>query len=46
MKNLEVRLIDQTAKFPVETKYKWYDISNLSEEDSDKLQDEFNFTLI
>jgi Mg2+ and Co2+ transporter CorA len=30
--------------FPVETKYKWYDISNLSEEDSDKLQDEFNFT--
>lgn len=30
--------------FPVETKYKWYDISNLSEKDSNKLQDEFNFT--
>ena len=30
--------------FPVETKYKWYDINNLSEEDSDKLQSEFNFT--
>lgn len=30
--------------FPVETKYKWYDISNLSEQDSNKLQDEFNFT--
>ena len=30
--------------FPVETKYKWYDINNLSEEDSDKLQREFNFT--
>lgn len=28
----------------METKYKWYDISNLSEEDSNKLQDEFNFT--
>ena len=31
-------------RFPVETKYKWYDISNLSEEDSNKLQDDFNFT--
>ena len=31
-------------KFPVSTKYKWYDISDLSEEDSNKLQDEFNFT--
>ncbi|MBA1392554.1 magnesium transporter CorA family protein [Lactobacillus sp. XV13L] len=31
-------------KFPVETKYRWYDISNLSEGDSIKLQDEFNFT--
>ena len=30
--------------FPVDTKYKWYDISNLSEQDSDRLQDEFNFT--
>lgn len=30
--------------FPVETKYKWYDISNLSEQDSNKLQDDFNFT--
>lgn len=30
--------------FPVETKYKWYDISNLSEEDSNRLQDDFNFT--
>lgn len=30
--------------FPVETKYKWYDISNLSERDSNKLQDEFDFT--
>ncbi|GAA3639481.1 magnesium transporter CorA family protein [Lactobacillus hamsteri] len=30
--------------FPIETKYKWYDISNLSEQDSNKLQDEFNFT--
>lgn len=30
--------------FPVETNYKWYDISNLSEQDSNKLQDEFNFT--
>ncbi len=28
----------------METKYKWYDISNLSEQDSNKLQDEFNFT--
>ena len=30
--------------FPVETKYKWYDISNLSEQDSQKLQEQFNFT--
>lgn len=30
--------------FPTETKYKWYDISNLSEQDSNKLQDEFDFT--
>lgn len=30
--------------FSVDTKYKWYDISNLSEQDSDRLQDEFNFT--
>lgn len=30
--------------FPIETKYKWYDISNLSEQDSERLQDEFNFT--
>lgn len=30
--------------FPVKTKYRWYDINNLSEEDSNKLQDEFNFT--
>ncbi|WP_281830182.1 MULTISPECIES: magnesium transporter CorA family protein [Lactobacillus] len=30
--------------FPVETKYKWYDISNLSEQDSNKLQDDFKFT--
>ena len=30
--------------FPVQTKYKWYDINNLSEEDSDKLQSDFNFT--
>lgn len=30
--------------FPIDTKYKWYDISNLSEQDSDRLQDEFNFT--
>ncbi|WEV71149.1 magnesium transporter CorA family protein [Lactobacillus sp. ESL0785] len=30
--------------FPVETNYKWYDISNLSEEDSNRLQDEFSFT--
>ncbi|BDR60004.1 magnesium transporter CorA family protein [Lactobacillus xylocopicola] len=31
-------------KFLVETNYRWYDISNLSEEDSAKLQAEFNFT--
>ena len=31
-------------KFPVETNYKWYDISNLSEEDSNKLQIDFHFT--
>lgn len=31
-------------KFPVVTQYRWYDISNLSEDDSIKLQDEFNFT--
>lgn len=30
--------------FPVKTNYKWYDINNLSEEDSDKLQSDFNFT--
>lgn len=30
--------------FPVDTEYKWYDISNLSEEDSNRLQDDFNFT--
>ncbi|MDF7638223.1 magnesium transporter CorA family protein [Lactobacillus sp. ESL0791] len=30
--------------FPVETNYKWYDISNLSENDSIKLQDDYNFT--
>lgn len=30
--------------FPVETKYKWFDISNLSEKDSNRLQDEFDFT--
>lgn len=30
--------------FPIETKYKWYDISNLSEQDSNRLQDEFHFT--
>lgn len=30
--------------FPITTKYKWYDISNLSQQDSDRLQDEFNFT--
>lgn len=31
-------------KFPVATKYKWFDINNLSEDDSEKLQDDFNFT--
>ena len=31
-------------KFPVETNYKWYDISNLSEEDSNRLQIDFHFT--
>lgn len=31
-------------KFPVATKYRWFDISNLSEDDSKILQDEFNFT--
>lgn len=30
--------------FPVRTKYKWYDINNLSEEDSERLQQDFNFT--
>ncbi|WEV41231.1 magnesium transporter CorA family protein [Lactobacillus sp. ESL0684] len=30
--------------FPIETRYRWYDINNLSEADSRKLQDEFNFT--
>ncbi|CCI86875.1 magnesium transporter CorA family protein [Lactobacillus gigeriorum] len=30
--------------FPKKTKYKWFDISNLSEQDSNKLQDEFNLT--
>ena len=30
--------------FPIETKYKWYDISNLSEQDSVTLQTEYNFT--
>ncbi|MBD5430875.1 magnesium transporter CorA family protein [Lactobacillus agrestimuris] len=30
--------------FPIETKYEWYDISNLSELDSTRLQEEFNFT--
>ncbi|MDF7683029.1 magnesium transporter CorA family protein [Lactobacillus sp. ESL0679] len=30
--------------FPVETEYRWYDISNLSEEDSNRLQDDFSFT--
>ncbi|GFZ26768.1 magnesium transporter CorA family protein [Lactobacillus corticis] len=30
--------------FPVETSYRWFDVSNLSEEDSNRLQDEFNFT--
>ena len=31
-------------KFPVETNYRWYDISNLSEEDSNRLQIDFHFT--
>jgi magnesium transporter len=31
-------------KFPIVTNYKWYDISNLSETDSNQLQDDFNFT--
>ena len=30
--------------FPVTTKYRWFDISNLSEADSNQLQDDFNFT--
>lgn len=30
--------------FQNETKYRWYDISNLSEQDSLRLQDEFHFT--
>ncbi|KRK07965.1 CorA family cationic transporter [Lactobacillus pasteurii DSM 23907 = CRBIP 24.76] len=30
--------------FPKETNYNWYNISNLSEQDSAKLQTEFNFT--
>ncbi len=30
--------------FPVKTIYNWYDISNLSEEDSRILQKDFNFT--
>lgn len=30
--------------FPIPTSYKWYDISNLSEEDSEELQRNFNFT--
>lgn len=31
-------------KFPIITNYKWYDINNLSETDSNQLQDDFNFT--
>ncbi|RMC25807.1 MULTISPECIES: magnesium transporter CorA family protein [unclassified Lactobacillus] len=31
-------------KFPIITNYRWYDISNLSETDSNQLQDDFNFT--
>lgn len=30
--------------FPLATKYKWFDISNLSEQDSNRLQDDFDFT--
>lgn len=31
-------------KFPIITNYRWYDISNLSETDSNQLQNDFNFT--
>lgn len=37
-------MLIRQQNFPVETKYKWYDISNLSEQDSNKLQDDFKFT--
>ena len=39
-----MRKLIRQQNFPVETKYKWYDISNLSEQDSQKLQEQFNFT--
>ena len=41
---VEVSWLIRQQNFPVKTNYKWYDINNLSEEDSDKLQSDFNFT--
>ena len=40
---VEVSWLIRQQNFPVKTNYKWYDINNLSEEDSDKLQSDFNF---
>lgn len=39
-----MKMMIKEQNFPIETRYRWYDINNLSEADSRKLQDEFNFT--